>query len=254
MALRKERRSSNFFLVTAVQLQLNPRLDRPLIREIFLRQGRVHVPDVLTAGSATELYSCLSTRTPWQLSFNVGQRHVDLAHEQLTLMPPDKRELMSRAMLEQSRHGFQYVFDNYPLYDLYQSGRRDQPLLAIHEFLNSAPFLEFVREVTGLEQIAFADSQATRYLPGHFLTEHDDDVAGKHRLAAYVFGFTPQWRADWGGILQFIDRDGHIAEGYIPKFNVLNLFRVPQKHNVSYVAPAAAQPRYSITGWLRASG
>lgn len=234
-----------------MQLQLNPQLNRPLIREIFRRQGRVHVPDALTPDSAAQLYSCLSTQTPWQLSLNVGQRHLDLAHEQLMLIPPDQRELMSRAMLEQSRQGFQYVFDNYPLYDLYQSGRRDHPLLRMHEFLNSAEFLQFVREVTGFSQIAFADSQATRYLPGHFLTEHDDDVAGKHRLAAYVFGFTPQWRADWGGILQFIDADGHIAEGYTPKFNVLNLFRVPQRHSVSYVAPAAAQPRYSITGWLR---
>jgi SM-20-related protein len=235
-----------------VQLQLNPQLDRPLIREIFRRQQRAHIPDVLTADSAAELYSCLSTQTPWQLSFNVSQRHIDLAHEQLLLIPPDKRDMMARAMLEQSRHGFQYVFDNYPLYDIFQSGRRDHPLLRMQEFLNSAPFLQFVREVTGLTQIAFADSQATRYLPGHFLTEHDDDVAGKHRLAAYVFGFTPQWRADWGGILQFIDQDGHICEGYTPKFNVLNLFRVPQKHSVSYVVPAAAQPRYSITGWLRA--
>jgi Rps23 Pro-64 3,4-dihydroxylase Tpa1-like proline 4-hydroxylase len=236
----------------AVQLQLNPQLNRALIREIFLRQGRVHIPDILTAESAAGLYSCLSTQTPWQLSLNVGQRHVDLAHEQLMLMPPDKRELMTRTMLEQSRHGFQYVFDNYPLYDLYLSGRRDHPLLGMHEFLNSMQFLQFVREVTGLAQIAFADSQATRYLPGHFLTEHDDNVAGKQRLAAYVFGFTQQWRADWGGILQFIDRDGHIAEGYAPKFNVLNLFRVPQKHSVSYVTPAAAEARYSITGWLRA--
>ncbi|MBL8271356.1 2OG-Fe(II) oxygenase [Steroidobacter sp.] len=236
------------------QIQLNPKLDRRLIREVFKSQGRVHIPDVLTPSSATALFSHLETRTPWQLCFNVGQRHVDVAHHQLMLMPPEQREAMSRAMLDQSRRGFQYVFENYPLFDLYQAGERDTPLLAMHEFLNSEEFLQFARQVTGFEPIAFADSQATKYLPGHFLTEHDDNVAGKQRLAAYVFGFTPDWRADWGGILQFIDRDGHIAEGYAPKFNVLNLFRVPQTHNVSYVAPAAGQPRYSITGWLRAAG
>jgi SM-20-related protein len=168
------------------------------------------------------------------------------------LMPPEQRETMTKKMLEQSRRGFQYVFENYPLYDIYLAGERTQPLMAMHEFLNSDGFLQFAREITGFDRIAFADSQATKYLPGHFLTEHDDEVAGKQRLAAYVFGFTPEWRADWGGILQFIDRDGHIAEGYVPKFNVLNLFRVPQKHSVSYVTPAAAQARYSITGWLRA--
>lgn len=234
------------------QIQLNPKLDRAVIRQVFKSQGRVHIPDVLTLPSAQALFTQLSKETPWQLSLNVGQRHLDLAHHQLMLIPPEQREALSLSMLEQSKRGFQYVFYNYPLYDLYQAGERAQPLMAVHEFLNSEDFLQFARDVTGLEPIAFADSQATRYLPGHFLTEHNDDVAGKQRLAAYVFGFTPDWRADWGGILQFIDRDGHIAEGYVPKFNVLNLFRVPQKHNVSYVTPAAVEPRYSITGWLRA--
>jgi SM-20-related protein len=234
-------------------IKLNPRLDRRVIAEVFKTRGRVHIPDVLAPENADILFAQLSALTAWQLSLNVGQRHVDIAHQQLMLMPPEQRETMTKKMLEQSRRGFQYVFENYPLYDLYQAGERAHPLLAVHEFLNSDGFLQFTREITGLDRIAFADSQATRYLPGHFLTEHDDEVAGKQRLAAYVFGFTPDWRADWGGILQFIDRDGHVAEGYVPKFNVLNLFRVPQKHSVSYVTPAAVNARYSITGWLRSS-
>ncbi|WP_116808331.1 2OG-Fe(II) oxygenase [Steroidobacter cummioxidans] len=236
-----------------MQIKLRPELDRRLIAQVFKTQGRVHIPDTLAPASAEALFTQLSAHTPWQLSLNVGQRHLDLAHQQLMLLSPEQRETMSRQMLEQSQRGFQYVFENFPIYDLYQAGERAHPLLAMHEFLNSQEFLQFARDATGLQDIAFADSQATRYLPGHFLTEHDDAIAGKRRLAAYVFGFTPQWRADWGGTLQFIDRDGHVAEGYVPKFNVLNLFRVPQKHSVSYVTPAAAgQARYSITGWLRA--
>jgi Rps23 Pro-64 3,4-dihydroxylase Tpa1-like proline 4-hydroxylase len=52
--------------------------------------------------------------------------------------------------------------------------------------------------------------------------------------------------------LQFIGEDGHITEGYVPRFNALNLLRVPQKHCVSFVTPAATGGRYSVTGWLRA--
>ena len=69
--------------------------------------------------------------------------------------------------------------------------------------------------------------------------------------AAYVLNFTPRWSPDWGGILNFIDRDGHVAEGYTPAFNALNVFRVPQLHSVSCVSPYAQAGRYSITGWLR---
>jgi len=55
----------------------------------------------------------------------------------------------------------------------------------------------------------------------------------------------------WGGILQFIAEDGHLAEGYAPSFNALNLFNVPQLHAVSYVAPFAQAGRFSVNGWLR---
>jgi Rps23 Pro-64 3,4-dihydroxylase Tpa1-like proline 4-hydroxylase len=105
--------------------------------------------------------------------------------------------------------------------------------------------------LTGVRSINYVDSQATRYKPGHFLTLHDDDVREKNRIAAYVLNLTPRWSPDWGVILQFIDRDGHIAEGYTPTFNALNVFRMPQLHSVSCVVPYAQVGRNSITGWLR---
>ena len=83
------------------------------------------------------------------------------------------------------------------------------------------------------------------------LTAHDDVAPGKHRLYAYVLNLTARWRADWGGILMFLDEEDHVAEGYTPAFNALNIFRVPQRHAVSMVAPFAGEPRISITGWIR---
>lgn len=195
----------------------------------------------------------LRESTPWRLSVNSSERHHDVHIEQLITLPAAQQVLMVDAINKGARYGFQYVFNNYPIHDSYVAGERTHPLMRFYEFLNSAPFLNFVREATGYSDIAFADAQATLYRPGHFLTAHDDEVIGKNRRVAYVLNFTEQWRADWGGILQFIDDDGHIAEGYTPAFNSLNLLRVPQKHCVSYVAPSAADGRYSITGWLRAN-
>ena len=104
--------------------------------------------------------------------------------------------------------------------------------------------------MTGAADIAFADAQATAYAPGDFLTAHDDNVAGKARRAAYVLGLTPGWRTDWGGLLLF-HRD---STAWVPRFNTLNLFGVPQPHSVSQVASFAGNRRYAVTGWLRASG
>jgi len=118
------------------------------------------------------------------------------------------------------------------------------------EFLNSPAFISVMRRLTGMEAIAFADANATLYRPGDFLSAHNDLVPGQNRLAAYVISMTPDWRADWGGVLQFLDAGMNVEEGYVPAFNALNLFRVPRAHQVSRVAPGGGS-RYSITGWLR---
>ncbi len=225
------------------------------IREVFSRLGRVHVPGFLQPAAAGAIHTVLARQTPWQLSLNPAGTHMDLGVERVEQIPDPERAAVIQGLHEGARQGFRYVFNNFPIYDLYvDKACPEHPLMRVYEFLNSQPFLQFVRDLTGLTDIAYADAQATLYRPGHFLTEHDDHVRGKNRLAAYVLGFTPRWRADWGGILQFIDADGHVAEGYTPAFNALNLLRVPQKHCVSYVTPAAAEGRYSITGWLRAAG
>ena len=80
---------------------------------------------------------------------------------------------------------------------------------------------------------------------------HNDDVELTGRLVAYAFTFTPNWRTDYGGILHFLDEEGHVDEGYLPTFNALNLFRIPALHAVSYVTPYAQGGRYSIIGWFR---
>jgi SM-20-related protein len=233
-------------------LQLSPDLRVETVRAVFARAGRVHVPQILTTYGANELHRTLEASEAWQLSVSNAGRHVDLTQEQLQLMPSAQQVLLVERINQAARSDFQYVFNNIPIYDLHEAGRlRDPMLIQVVEFLNSPAFLAFARRATGFENIAYTDAQATLYRPGHFLTVHDDGIEGKHRLAAYVLSLTRQWRADWGGILQFIDQDGHVAEGYTPTFNSLNLLRVPQKHCVSYVTPAAACGRYSITGWLR---
>lgn len=236
----------------SVPILLSSGLDRRLIRDIFSQRRRVHIPDILQDPAARFGLEVLRNRTSWSLSVNSAEQHYDVHHEQIAALPTAQQVLMLAAINKGARHGFQYAFNNFPMHDVYVAGERTHPLMRFYEFLNSRPFLDFAREITGCSDIAFADAQATLYRPGHFLTVHDDDIRGKNRRVAYVLNFTETWRADWGGILQFIDQDGHIAEGYTPVFNSLNLLRVPQKHCVSYVAPSAADGRYSITGWLRA--
>ena len=123
---------------------------------------------------------------------------------------------------------------------------------AFAQFLSAPATLQVLQTITGLDDIDFADAQATNYRRGDFLTAHDDEVAGKNRRAAYVFGLTPAWRTEWGGLLLFHDASGDVTQGLAPRFNCLNIFAVPQLHSVSQVASYAAAGRLSVTGWLRA--
>lgn len=45
--------------------------------------------------------------------------------------------------------------------------------------------------------------------------------------------------------------DGNVAEAFTPRFNTLNLLKVPTPHSVTQVALSAAADRISVTGWLR---
>lgn len=234
------------------EVRLAPGLPIEQARSVYARTGRIHLTSVLDDLSARRAHRCLAQEIEWQLHFNEGERVYDLSPQQVAGLGPEGLNGLLGVIHRNAARGFQYLFDNFPLSD--EHGRRrhlDLYVMRVYEFVNSPGFLDFARRVTGVETIALADAQATRYRPGHFLTGHDDAVEGKRRVAAWVLNLTPEWRAEWGGILQFIDGDGHQAEGYTPRFNAMNIFRVPQQHAVSCVAPFAPCPRFSLSGWLR---
>ena len=235
-----------------LDIQLNPDLDTVLYRDIFQRHERVHIPAILTLESAERILELLRNEVPWQAHFNDGAKTYDLHRDQLAVLPDDKKALIVERLQHNARSNFQYLFLNYSISDaVEQQSNPSVKLNAFQDFVNSSELLDLIRAITRMEEIRFADCQATLYRPGHFLTTHNDDVERTGRLVAYTFNFTPNWRADYGGILHFMDEEGHVDEGYMPKFNALNLFKIPAQHAVSYVTPFAREGRYSIIGWFR---
>lgn len=234
-------------------LRLNPRMDPALLASVFAHHGRIHVPAIFDRETAVTVHQALTAPSvPWQLHFNDGAQAYDIPTTEADTLAPAELERLLQPIHARARTGFQYLFENFSIAD--HHARREHlglDLMRVFEFLRSDPMLEFLRHVTGAREIVTVDAQATRYRAGHFLTVHDDRDEQKGRVIAYVLSMTPNWRADWGGVLQFLDDDGHVAEGYVPAFNALNLFRVPARHAVSLVAPFAGGPRLSITGWLR---
>lgn len=183
---------------------------------------------------------------------NSGDKVFDLGREARAALTPEKLQNLMLGVHQQAQAGFQFLFESIRVPEAVEQRGADPTLLnRFADFLNAPETLGMLRMIVGAPDIAFADAQATAYGPGHFLTTHDDAVGGKNRFAAYVMNLTLTWSPDWGGLLQFLDGDRHVAQAWTPRFNALNLFAVPQPHAVTLVAPYAGARRLSVTGWLR---
>jgi SM-20-related protein len=234
---------------------INPDLDYNKYSKIFATDTRVQIRDVLTTDSAQNLRAMLAKETKWGLAWQAG---FDGPHSQtsveLAQFPPHKRQQMvgdiSKAMQSDA---YAFSFAHYPMVKALQDGwDPGGPHEILIEHLNDEPFLSMVRRITGMDDLIKADGQATLYAPGHFLAVHSDSHVLEGWKVAYVLNIgLEEWRPDWGGYLNFFNEEGEIIAGFKPRYNSLNLFAVPQLHNVSYVPPFAPQGRMAVTGWLR---
>lgn len=220
---------------------------------MFRKFGRLHVPGILEPEDAARLYDSVVHAKGWLRAVHVAKGvDAEIPLDGPDAMSPAQIVATERELLTQVNDTFQYVFDLIRVSMDAEAGRPVDPaLMDAYRFVNSTPFLDFVREMSGEPSAAYADMTASRYGPGHYLTAHDDLAPDQDRLFAYVLNLSPGWKSDWGGILLFLDEDDHVSEGYAPAFNAINFFRVPQPHAVSVVAPFARGLRTSLTGWIR---
>ena len=214
--------------------------------------GRVQIPGFLQEPSALRLHQCLSEEVPWETA---QRSDAVLADGQDRSPPPGSAadEVALAATCLRAREGFEFYFDRYRMIDARRDGTDPQLVLhAVVDFLNSPQFLGFARQLTGDPAIRMVSAIGVRYRAGHFLRAHNDLANDENRAFAYVINLSRQWSPDWGGLLHFLDPEQRrVVDTFTPLWNSLSLFRVPQPHVVSLVAPWAGSARYSITGWFR---
>ena len=233
---------------------LNPDLDRAKIAAEYAQCGRVHVRSLLREDQARALAAHLDARRDWRLLINGGDKVFDIERAAFDAMDPAERLRIDSVIHNAAAEGFQFRFESIRVPDdAVQRRDNDTMLDRFASFLGEPAQRAFLGGIIN-QPVDMLDAQATRYAAGDFLTGHDDNVAGKHRLAAYVFGMVDGWRPEWGGLLAFHGADGHIDRAFSPMFNSLNIFAVPQLHSVSMVTPFALRPRLSVTGWARGFG
>ena len=233
------------------RLRLNPDLDVHALAREYAASGRIRIHGLLATDGLAELYYHLDEREDWWHLTNTPDGVIELDRAARAAMSAEEKAALDAQVFEQAQLGFQYRYEGLRVPGDGEAAPEDDPLNEFAELMSSEPMLDMLRAVTGYSELSFTDGHATAYGPGDFLTGHDDDVVGKDRLAAYVYGLTPRWRLEWGGLLLFHGNNESSVTGQVPRFNTLDLFSVPQRHSVSIVTPSATSRRYSITGWLR---
>ena len=235
-------------------LDLNPALDVAALAAGFARDRRVQVRNVLTEASARVVHRILAEETPWGLSWRTGaQGPEDLRRGAVVEMSAAERQARAQALLTTMRgNGFAFAYTSYGMVKAYlEKWDPEGPHDLLLEYLNDRPIMDLIRAISGVPGLVKATAQATMYGPNQFLAVHTDQESGEGRRVAYVLNLCAvDWRPDWGGYLNFFNDDGDVIAGYRPRFNALNLFLVPQRHQVSFVPPFAAAARYAITGWF----
>lgn len=236
----------------AEQIKINPVHDPEVLGRTLQQNRRLQVNDFFTPDTAEYLHKLLVENKNWYLAYNGDNNNYESSQDQLDALEPQQRQQFMNKIYARAQTRFQYVFNQYYITQAIELNEHPgNPLHQMHDFMNSDETLAFMRQLTGEPAISKADSYATKYMPGHFLTSHDDRHDKHDRVAAYVFSMTRNWEKNWGGHLAFFDDKGNIEEAFVPSFNTLNIFLIPQLHSVQLVSPFAGASRISYLGWLQ---
>jgi SM-20-related protein len=231
---------------------LDPGIDAEALRAAFAARGRVQFSPFLSGDGAERLRAHIDARGDWKVALNAdGKTLLEFEGDAWMTMNAFHRDGLRKIVEPRGETGFRHMFRQIVAAADEGPTETDSELGRFAAFLSSPEVIGLIRTIAGAADIDCADARATRYLPGDFLTLHNDRDPPGHRRVAYVLGLTPAWRAEWGGLLMFHNSRGDVEEGLLPRMDTLNLFSVPQRHSVSLVAPFAPVPRHSVSGWFK---
>ena len=227
-------------------IAFRPGLDLAAAGAGLRSDGRAQIRDILQSTAAEQLATRLAAMDHWDLALTRRDGPIRISDAEFRAMSAADRARMTEELRRQARTGFSFAY-----YRRDVEPADDAPTLPeFRDWIRSDAFLDGMRLLTGDDGLVRADAHATLYRPGSYLKSHDDTYSGKQRRFAYVMNFSRKWQADWGGLLHFEAGSGEIEASFLPRFNSLSIFRVPQGHFVSQVATYATEPRLAVTGWL----
>ena len=234
---------------------INPELDtRELARE-FEIDKRLMIPEFLQTEVVERMHDACKTSVPFSPQYVLDGQYQSKNPAELAKISPQESQEINNKITTAANQGVGFLYEGYlksraESINEHESNEKLDFLHRVFDYMGSDEILDKIKAVTGNQDITGVEPQYTRFTPGHFLTRHLDVVPGRGRRFAFVLGMTKGWHPDWGGLLQFYQKDGTPRDAWMPQFNVLSIFEVSHIHAVTYVTPYATEPRLSLTGWF----
>lgn len=234
---------------------LNPDLNADILAKSFAQDNRLMISNFLQHDKAERMHLACRNNVPFSTHYVIDDKYQSKTREEMAQLGQLEAQKINKSIANSASHGVGFLYEGYLQSRIDESRNQSftGELKFLHHafnFMKSDDVLNLVKKITGNKDITTAEPQFTRYTPGHFLTRHIDIVPGKGRRFAFVLGLTKNWHPDWGGLLQFYEKDGTPRDAWMPQFNVLSIFAVKHIHSVTYVTPYALEPRLSLTGWF----
>ena len=234
---------------------LNPLLNLNALRREYRQDDRVRIENILDPEIAERALECILKEISFRYIYVKDGQYIVRSPEEMRDLDQQQTRALQQQLFSDASRGIGFYYCGYKTGT--NPGEDDSEgmrfLKQLCSFLNGPEMLEFLATITGRQDLKSAESQFTRYTPGQYLTRHQDVAQEKQRRLAFVLSFSKGWHPDWGGLLQFYEQNGNTRDAWAPAFNTLSLFDVRHIHAVTFVAPYAAAPRISLTGWFRAA-
>lgn len=238
---------------------INPDLDIDSLANAYKLDKRLVIKNFLKPEVAERVRAACQSSVPFSVHYVIDDKYQSKSPAEVNKMSAREKQTTHDRVSASASQGVGFLYDGYLKSRAEKSNynTNDKELMFLHtvfDYIGSEEVINNIKSITGKQDINAAEPQFTRFTSGHFLTRHLDVVPGRGRRIAFVLGLTKNWHPDWGGLLQFYEKNGTPRDAWMPQFNVLSIFEVSHVHAVTYVTPYAKEPRLSLTGWFVAGG
>ena len=231
---------------------MEERDDCDMLRRSLHDLGRVQIPNFLRPGHAKAAYQELASRSTWDTFFiSSGRQYLATAAVKEKYTDAEFDEIFRHLHLS-ARNGELTCIYDIPTEGT-EAARSETGMSQLLSFLGSIEFSNFLNGIFDRDLGNQIDLQVQCHRSGYFTTYHRGRCPPNSKEgggAIFCYNLTPEWIADWGGMLTFRNTDGASVVSHAPNFNSLDLFSCPYGHWVTPISPFASGPKFVVAGYV----